>query len=121
MEAIPWATKWAQLPSRLKNGATILRLVGRTIDAGSCVNGQNNWNAWTGGVWASTGVSAIPVPIAQQGCIAGSSQDEYLSKFCRYTCAFDYCPAGPCYCGLMGKVTSAPAPKFSTGLSLIHI
>lgn len=93
-----------------------MSLAGREItDACNHVDGQNgqqNWNAWVGSV---DGASVnTEVDISLWGCIEGSSPGApEFADLCEFTCKYDYCPPGACYCSKMGDLIDKPE---STGV-----
>ncbi|RSM15830.1 hypothetical protein CDV31_004772 [Fusarium ambrosium] len=84
----------------------------------TCEKGITNWNPWTGSTKTTRSVSAAPaLSLSKQQCMKGTGRDGF-KELCEFTCAFGYCPPGPCTCTKLGKALDTLDPKNADGYPL---
>jgi hypothetical protein len=93
-----------------RGSEVIITLKGKPITT----NCPNNYNPWVGGAWSPKSISATPVALSEQVCVAGTGKGD-LKKLCEFACSQDYCPPGPCTCNFMGRRLPAPTKTATPG------
>ncbi|KAK1954649.1 hypothetical protein LY78DRAFT_686777 [Colletotrichum sublineola] len=73
-----------------------------------CEHGMVNWNPWVGGSWSSRTVNAsLKLSLLEMLCTKGTGEGDF-QEVCEFTCAYGYCPLGPCTCNELGGHKEEP-------------
>ncbi|OHW95291.1 alpha-glucanase [Colletotrichum incanum] len=87
---------------------TIIAVVTGPSITTDCEHGIVNWNPWVGGAWSSGSVHASPkLSLSDMLCTKGTGEGDF-QEVCEFTCAYGYCPPGPCTCNELGGPKKEP-------------